>query len=187
MVLEVLVFNIMILIHLFVTFDMILTPKTYTTMKKSLGLILLMAVLVTIVAFTSSKSNTYHTIEGTWELQSFYNYDGQNVIDTLPTDVGYRQVKMFYDGKVMWSRSTTEDTKDADGNDVVGMFGYGTYRITDTELIEIIEYGDTGMLKDKDSFRTFVFELILTDDTYSQLNRDEEGNRIFSENYKRID
>ena len=86
----------------------------------------------------------------------------------------------------MWSRSTSEDTKDADGNDVVGLFGYGTYKITDNELIEVIEYGDKGMLKDKESFRKFVFELWLEDDKYSQINRDEEGNRIFSENYVRI-
>ncbi len=86
----------------------------------------------------------------------------------------------------MWSRSTTEDTKDADGNDVLGMFGYGTYKIKDNELIEVIEYGDTGMLKGEDSFRTFTFELWLEGDTYSQINTDEEGNRIFSENYVRI-
>lgn len=156
-------------------------------MKKLLGLVFLMLILVSAIEITSSKPDMMHTIEGTWELQSFYNFDGQNIIDTVATNVGYRQVKMFYNGKVMWSRTTAKDTKDADGNNVVGRFGYGTYRITDTELIENIEYGDIGMMTDLDTLRRFVFELQLTDDSYSQITLDEDGNRTFSENYLRID
>lgn len=155
-------------------------------MKKILGLVFVLTLLVSIVAFTSSKPDTWHSIEGTWELQSFYNFDGQK-IDTVPIDIGYRQVKMYYNGKVMWSRTTAKDTKDADGNNVIGRFGYGTYNITDTELIENIEYGDEGMMSDLDTLRTFVFELWLEDDRYSQITLDEEGNRTFSENYLRID
>ncbi|MGB5668016.1 MAG: hypothetical protein WBM53_14320 [Maribacter sp.] len=156
-------------------------------MKKLLGLVFLMLILISAIGISSSKPDTMHTIEGTWELQSFYNFDGVNITDTVPTDKGYRQVKMYYNGNIMWSRTTAEDTKGADGNDVVGKFGYGTYKITNTQLIENIEYGDEGMLTGKDSIRTFVFELWLEDDKYSQINTDEEGNRIFSENYKRID
>jgi hypothetical protein len=156
-------------------------------MKKLLGLVFLMLILISAIGITSSKPDMMHTIEGTWELQHFYNFDGQAISDTLPIDVGYRQVKMYYNGKVMWSRTTLKDTKDADGNNVVGKFGYGTYRITDTELMESIEYGDAGMMSSQDTFRNFVFELWLSDDTYSQITVDEEGNRIFSENYLRID
>ena len=146
-----------------------------------------MVVLISAAALTSLKPNTMHTIEGTWELQSFYNYDGENIIDTVPLAKGYRQVKMFYDGKVMWSRTTSSDTKDADGNDVVGRFGYGTYKLTDTELIETIEYGDKGMMRDLEALRKFTFQLELQDNTYSQISTDAEGNRTFSENYKRAD
>jgi len=156
-------------------------------MKKILGLVLLMVILITTTAITSLKPNTMHTIEGTWELQSFYNYDGENVIDTVPLAEGYRQVKMYYNGKVMWSRTTSSDTKDADGNDVVGRFGFGTYKITDTELIETIEYGDKGMMRDLETLRNFIFELKLADDTFSQISTDADGNRTFSENYKKID
>ena len=156
-------------------------------MKKLLGLVLLMVVLISAATLTSLKPNTMHTIEGTWELQSFYNYDGENIIDTVPLAKGYRQVKMFYDGKVMWSRTTSSDTKDADGNDVVGRFGYGTYKLTDTELIETIEYGDKGMMRDLEALRKFTFQLELQDNTYSQISTDAEGNRTFSENYKRAD
>ena len=154
-------------------------------MKKLLGMVLLVVLLITTTAITSVKPNTMHTIEGTWELQSFYNYDGENI--TVPLAEGYRQVKMYYDGKVMWSRTTSSDTKDSDGNDVVGRFGYGSYKLTDTELIETIEYGDKGMMRDLETLRKFTFELELKDNTYSQISTDAEGNRTFSENYMRVD
>ena len=147
----------------------------------------MIVIFVTATAITSSKPPTMHSIEGTWELQHFYNYDGENVIDTVPLAEGYRQVKMYYNGKIMWSRTTIEQSNEPDGNDVVGRFGYGTYRITDTDLIETIEYGDVGMMRALDTMRVFTFELILGDNTFSQISIDEEGNRTFSENYLRID
>ena len=156
-------------------------------MKKIIGFVFLAGVLIAVMAFSVPKPVTMHSLEGTWELQHFYSFDGQEITDTVPTDYGYRQVKMYYNGKVMWSRTTLKDTKDADGNNVVGKFGYGTYRITATKLMESIEYGDAGMMTGKEKFRNFEFELWLTDDTYSQITLDEEGNRIFSENYLRID
>lgn len=156
-------------------------------MKKLTGLVLLIVIIATATLFTSSKPNTMHSIEGTWELQNFYNYDGENITDTVPLAEGYRQVKMYYNGNIMWSRSTLEQSEEPDGNDVVGRFGYGTYKITDNELIETIEYGDVGMMRALDTMRVFTFELILGDDTYSQISIDEDGSRTFSENYKRID
>ena len=133
-------------------------------MKKLTGLVLLVAVFVTTMAITSSTpapAPTMHTIEGTWELQHFYNFDGEKVIDTVPLAEGYRQVKMYYNGNIMWSRTTTDDSKDPDGNDVVGRFGYGTYKISDDELTETIEYGDVGMMRALDTMRVFTFELVL--------------------------
>jgi hypothetical protein len=147
-------------------------------MKKVLGWALLAVVFVTTTAISTSTPETMHSIEGTWELQSFYNYDGQNIMDTTELVDGYRQVKMYYGGKVMWSRT--------DPNDTIGRFGYGSYRITQDELIEVIEYGDHYMMEALDTIRQFTFELVLGDDTYSQINYDEEGNRTFSENYKRV-
>lgn len=135
-------------------------------------------VFVATTAISTSTPETMHSIEGTWELQSFYNYDGQNIMDTTELVDGYRQVKMYYGGKVMWSRT--------DPNDTIGRFGYGSYRITQDELIEVIEYGDHYMMEALDTIRQFTFELVLGDDTYSQINYDEEGNRTFSENYKRV-
>ena len=156
-------------------------------MKKLILPAVLLLGFVIIISWSNEKPPTMHTIEGTWELQSFYNYDGENIIDTVPLAEGYRQVKMYYNGKIMWSRTTSEFTKDPDGNDVVGRFGYGTYMITENELMETIEYGDIGMMRALDTIRQFTFELVLTDQSYSQISSDEDGNRTFSENYKRID
>ena len=106
-------------------------------------------------------------------------YDGQQVIDTVPTTDGYRQVKMYYNGKIMWSRYVPVDK--------IGRFGYGTYKITDDRLMETLEYGDNEMIQAMDTLRIFTFELLLDDDKFSQISLDEEGNRTFSENYIRID
>lgn len=148
-------------------------------MKKLLGLALLIILLAS--ATTNTNENTpYHSIQGTWELVSFYNYDdGIYITDTVPKAEGYRQVKMFYNGKVMWSRH--------DEDEPAGRFGYGSYKITDNQLIEHIEYGDGKTEKALDTIKEFTFELILKDDMYSQVNFNEEGDRTFSENYIRID
>ena len=156
-------------------------------MKKLIGLVIVLLGFVIIISWSAEEPPAMHTIEGTWELQSFYNYDGQKIIDTVPLAEGYRQVKMYYNGFIMWTRTTSSDTKDPDGNDVVGRFGYGTYVITENELIETIEYGDKGMMTALDTVRQFTFELVLKDQTYSQISSDEEGNRTFSENYLRLD
>ncbi|MEJ1223712.1 hypothetical protein [Sediminicola sp. 1XM1-17] len=148
-------------------------------MKKILGFIFLMLIMVSATKYTTEKENSMHTIQGTWELQHFYQYDGQNIIDTTPPSEGFRQVKMYYNGKIMWSRTSSAE--------IQGRFGYGTYKITPDRLIENIEYGDGQMMKALDTIRQFTFELVLTDDTYSQITIDEDGNRITSENYKRID
>jgi len=148
-------------------------------MKKLMGFVLLMGLLVSVASFENKPIAPFHSIEGTWELVSFYNYDGQNIIDTVPATDGYRQVKMYYNGKIMWSRYVPKDKQ--------ARFGYGSYRITDDRLIETIEYGDNEMMVALDTMRIFTFELHLEDDAFSQISMDEEGNRTFSENYKRLD
>lgn len=149
-------------------------------MKKILGLAILMLILISATRFTAPQPDVMHSIEGTWELVSFYSYDdGVNVSDTMPKADGYRQVKMYYNGKVMWSRYVPQDNN--------GRFGYGSYYITDNELHETIIYGDAEMMKALDTLTEFVFELDLQSDTYSQITVDEDGNKTFSENYRRLD
>lgn len=150
-------------------------------MKKIFTLLLLVLLLVGATTMeTDASSDSFNSIEGTWELVSFYNYDdGINISDTVDKEEGYRQVKMYYNGKIMWSRYVPGEPN--------GRFGYGSYVVEDGHLIETIEYGDAEMMKALDTLRLFKFELDLTSDSYSQISHDEEGNRTFSENYKRID
>ncbi|XLS27804.1 hypothetical protein ACJD0Z_11420 [Flavobacteriaceae bacterium M23B6Z8] len=128
---------------------------------------------------SSNTLNKHHEIEGTWELVSQYSYDGVDVIDTIENTEGYRQIKMFYKGKVMWTRYVPKDS--------VEWFGYGSYTTTDSTLTETLEYGSESMMKIVDTMRVFNFELKIEDNSYSQITLDGDGNRLISENYKRID
>lgn len=148
-------------------------------MKRLLGLVFLMLILVSAADLASPKLQNKNTLEGTWELISFNNYDGNDVVKTLPTTDGYRQIKMFYNGKVMWTRYVPTDS--------VEWFGYGSYTATDSTLTEKLEYMSTSMRKIANENMEWNLELILNKDTYSQIFVDEEGNRINSENYKRLD
>ena len=123
--------------------------------------------------------NSVPSMEGTWELVNYYNYTEDEVTDTLPMAEGYRQVKVYADGKIMWTRKVPLDS--------VEWYGYGTYRNTHEELSETIEYGSASMLKIIDTMRVFSFELQIGDDWFRQINIDRDGNRIISENYVRIE
>lgn len=148
-------------------------------MKKLVGILLLTAAVTGGVAFSTSAPTPMHSLEGTWELQSFCNYDINEVADTVRLAQGYRQVKMYYNGKVMWSRT--------DPNDTIGRFGFGTYYITTDELVEKIEFGDHYFMESMNTTeREFHFELIIQDNSYSQITIDEDGKRSFSENYKKL-
>jgi hypothetical protein len=147
-------------------------------MKTIFGFLLLALIVITTGAVRPPTPLTMHSLEGTWELQSFYNYDGETIQDTVELLPGYRQVKMYYNGRVMWSRT--------DPNDTIGRFGYGSYRITQDELIEVIEYGDHYMMEALDTIRQFSFELKIDGPTYIQVHLDGDGQRTFSENYKRV-
>jgi len=148
-------------------------------MKKLLGLVFLMLILVSGTNFTASKPQANTSLEGTWELINRYHYDGQDVSDTISNSNGYRQVKIYSKGKVMWSRYSPEDEAD--------WFGYGRYTNTENTLEEQLEFGSETMMKIMDTVKVFKFELVLEKNSYSQITVDEEGNPTFSENYMRID
>ncbi|MGF1559514.1 MAG: hypothetical protein ACFCUL_10545 [Flavobacteriaceae bacterium] len=149
-------------------------------MKKILGLVFLMLILVSSTELSSPKLQTNDvSLEGTWELVNRFNYDGINVSDTIVNTNGYRQVKIYSKGKVMWTRHSPDDPSE--------WFGFGSYTHSGTELMEQLEYGSANMMKIQDTVKIFKFELQLYQDSYSQISRDENGDRTFSENYKRID
>ncbi len=150
-------------------------------MKKLLALVFLMLMLVSATDYPEPKSGAFQkSIEGTWELVSFYNYrDGVNISDTTATANGYRQIKMYYNGKVMWTRYVPTDS--------IEWFGYGSYKNTDSTLTETLEYMSASMRRASDTLSVYNFELKVGDGWYSQISVDAEGQRTFSENYKRLD
>ena len=150
-------------------------------MKKLLGLAFLMLLLVSVTSMTSSKlqTTTNPSLEGTWELINRYNYDDSGISDTLQNVNGYRQIKIYSKGKVMWTRYSPDDPAE--------WFGYGSYSNTENRLTEQLEFGSAAMMGIRDTVKIFEFDLILDEDTYSQITTDEEGNRSYSENYRRID
>lgn len=148
-------------------------------MKKLLTLIFLMLFLVSATHMTTSEQESEPTLEGTWELINRFNYDGINVSDTIPNVNGYRQVKIYSKGKVMWTRYSPDDPNE--------WFGFGTYSNTVDTLQERLEYGSKIMMGVVDTIEVFKFELQLHPNSYSQISFDEDGNRTFSENYQRID
>ncbi len=88
---------------------------------------------------------------------------------------GYRQIKMYSKGKVMWTRHSP--------NDPTEWFGYGSYKKTTNVLEEKLEYGSETMMKILDTVKMFKFELQLEENNFSQISLDENGNRTLSENY----
>lgn len=147
--------------------------------KTILGALLL---FFTVAAGTdySERSKKENSISGTWELVSHYLYDGKNVTDTiLALESKARQIKMYNNSKVMWSRYVPELSAE--------WFGYGSYRTTKDRLYETLEYGSSTMMEMIDSIGVFEFELILKEKSFTQITLDSDGNRVHSENYVRID
>lgn len=128
---------------------------------------------------TNSKDSKVKSLVGTWELTSFHNYVDNKITETFEPVNGYRQVKMYSPSKVMWSKHVPSDSTE--------WFGYGSYKIEDNHLKEILDYGSLMMSKIIQEKKEFVYELDLQSNTFSQIEIDEDGNRIYSENYKRIE
>ncbi|RNL78063.1 hypothetical protein ED312_19890 [Sinomicrobium pectinilyticum] len=128
--------------------------------------------------YPDTKENPPVSLEGVWELVNYYTYEDNNVTDSFPNAEGYRQVKMYQDGKVMWTRKVPQDSTQ--------WYGYGKYLSTDTSLVETLEYGSASMMKIIDTSRIFSFELQGGKDWFRQISINEDGNRTFSENYIRI-
>ena len=118
-------------------------------------------------------------MEGTWELKSYYNYKDNKISDSFGLSPGYKQVKMYTSTHVMWARKVPSDSTE--------FFGFGKYTITDTSLVETLDYGSAFMNQAIEENIEFPFELELEKDRFIQIDLDEDGNRVFSENYIRIE
>ncbi len=128
---------------------------------------------------TNETSTEELTMNGTWKQISFYNYVNNKVVDTIMSSDQNKQVKMYTKSKVMWSRFRDTDTID--------WFGYGDYNIHDGTLTEIIDYGSKAMNEAIKTQKKYVFKLQLEKDKFSQIQLDDDGNALYSENYVRIE
>lgn len=118
-------------------------------------------------------------LNGAWEMVGYYNYVDNKIADSFLPNQGHRQVKMYTDKKVMWSKNVPSDSTE--------WFGYGTYKSNDNELTEILEYGSAMMRSIIEERKEFTYELQLEKNRFSQIEVDDRGNRLYSENYKRIE
>ena len=66
-------------------------------------------------------------------------------------------------------------------------FGYGTYYFKDNTLTEVLDFGSAVMDNVISEKKQFKFELQLQPNQFQQIELDDDGNRIYSENYKRIE
>ncbi|WP_405211097.1 hypothetical protein [Dokdonia sp. Asnod2-E02] len=135
------------------------------------------ATLLTSDGLINDKSDL--TLEGVWELENQQMYENGMISETLPNQNGYRQVKMYSKGRVMWTRNDPSDANE--------WFGYGTYEVKDGILEERLEYASGPMMKIVDTTQVFRFELLLGANSYQQRQMDDEGNPTEGESYKRLE
>jgi len=149
------------------------------------NLLIALMVIFTFSSCNNPKNNAEAkveeklTLEGTWDLKGHYNYKDNKISDSFGISLGNKQVKMFTGTHVMWARKVPSDSTE--------FFGFGKYKITDTSLVETLDYGSTFMNQAIEENIEFSFELILEKNKYIQIELDDDGNRIFSENYIRIE
>jgi len=133
---------------------------------------------------TNSSSNNelndkLGDLKGTWELTGFYNYKDNVVVDSFKMNPEFRQLKMYTDTKVMWCKHRPADSSE--------WFGYGTYKFDGDQLTEVLDFGSAVMNEVIAEKKQFVFDLDLYPNKFQQIELDDEGNRIYSENYIRVE
>lgn len=148
-------------------------------MKKIILLISLGIALLFMAALPKPKILTTTSLEGVWELEHLLIYEDNQILDTLKNINGYRQVKIYSKGKVMWSRYNPADKNE--------WFGYGTYLINNGILEEKLEYASNSMMKIVDTIQVFKFKLEFDKNHYKQIMLDKEGQKINAEQYVKIE
>lgn len=116
---------------------------------------------------------------GTWELKGFYNYQNNLIVDSFSNNTISRQIKMFSDTKVMWCKLRPADSTE--------FFGYGSYSYDNGKLTEVLEFGSSFMNDVISEQKEFNFQLQIRPNRFEQIELDEDGDRIYSENYVRIE
>ena len=132
-----------------------------------------------LISGTSEKSLKKDKLLGVWELESQYTYNNNNIADTIHNKEGYRQIKMYSIEKVMWSRFVPQDS--------IEWYAYGTYMISKNKLTEKLESVSASMMRIIDTMRIFSFKVEVNNNSFRQIIMDNDGNAVFSENYKRLE
>lgn len=138
--------------------------------------------LISATLFTSDgrlELEKKDSLQGVWELVNQQMYEDGKLTETLENENGYRQIKMYSKGKVMWTRNDPSDSNE--------WFGYGTYTIKDGILEERLEYASGPMMKIVDTTQVFRFELIIDKNSYQQIAINNEGISTDGESYKRLE
>lgn len=134
---------------------------------------------VNITEDETKISNKTNGLTGTWELIGFYNYKDNVVVDSFETNPEFRQLKMYTNTKVMWCKHIPADSSE--------WFGYGTYNFDGERLTEVLDFGSKIMDEVISEKKQFNFELQLQKNHFQQIELDDDGNRIYSENYIRVE
>ncbi|RKN01206.1 hypothetical protein D7033_05130 [Aquimarina sp. AD10] len=137
-----------------------------------------MCSFLTFIQKNDTPSTEPYNLEGVWELKHQFLYEDNQITDTVFNQNGYRQVKMYSKGKVMWTRFDPKDNNE--------WFGYGTYTIKGNILEERLEYASGPMMKIVDTTQVFRFEIVMGSNSYQQIDIDEEGHHSLAENYDMI-
>ena len=126
----------------------------------------------------ATENNQEYTLEGAWEIDSYINYRGDGLVDTIYSSNDIKQMKMFSKTKVMWSKLRAFDSGD--------WFGVGDYTYEEGILTEVLEYGSRPMRKRVASKEPFDFDIIIDEDTFTQIEVDSSGQPIYAETYHRV-
>ena len=142
-------------------------------------------ILCVILLFSCSEKNKKDievkspTMEGAWELVSFLNYKEDGSVDTIKSSNAYRQMKMYSGTKVMWSRLRTSDSLD--------WFGVGNYTFKDGVLTEVLDYGSKAMESRIKMNKKFVFNILIDENNFTQIEVDSLEKPTYAENYRRVE
>jgi hypothetical protein len=125
------------------------------------------------------NDDEHASLEGAWELISYFNYKSDGQVDTILCSKKNKQIKMYSNTKVMWSRKRVSDSLD--------WFGYGSYTVKDTLLTEVLMYGSKTMDAIIKENKAFTYKIVIGEDTFSQIEMDSLAAPIYAENYMRIE
>ena len=124
---------------------------------------------------TNTTEKTEASIKGVWELTTKYFYENDIITDSVIVTSKNRHVKVFTVSKYMWTNMPT---------DSIDWHAYGTYDFDGKKLVEHKEYSSLSMSTHSGSATC---EIIIGDNSYTQIFIDSIKAPYYAEKYKRIE